>query len=93
MAVAAKGLPFELRSQHCLFYGQRQSDRAERSFGIEIILPGFIDDPEQTVFLGGSIAKGDVDLPLLERSRVPSLSMQTTSCFACAMGSDFKVGA
>src|SRR2546421_90102 len=48
----------------------RQRNRAKECFWIKVILAGFVDDPEQTVFLGHGVAKRNVDFPLLERDRV-----------------------
>jgi hypothetical protein len=53
-----------------LFDGLRQSNRAKEILRIEVILAGFIDDPDETVLLGIGVAEGYADLPLLERSRI-----------------------
>ena len=39
----------------------------------KVILPGFVDDPEQTILFGRRIAKHHVELPPLERCRVSAV--------------------
>ena len=48
----------------------RERDRAEACLWIQVIIAGFVDDPEQATPLGGGVATRSVDLPLLERRRV-----------------------
>src|SRR5262249_36879119 len=57
--------------QYRLLDGLRQGDRAKERFRIEVILPGFVDDPQEAMFLGSGVAKRNVDLPFLERRRIP----------------------
>jgi hypothetical protein len=58
------------RSKHGFPDGLRQGDRAKESSGVEIILAGFIDDPQQPAPLGVGVAQRDVDFSRLERRPV-----------------------
>src|SRR5438477_3184304 len=48
----------------------RKGDRAEECLRVEIVLAGFVDNPQQIVRLGGCITEGHVDFAPLERRRV-----------------------
>jgi len=45
-------------------------DRTKERLRIKIVFAGFVDDPQQAVFLGAGVAQRDVDFPLLERDGV-----------------------
>jgi len=51
-------------------YRDRQFDRAEERFRIEVVVAGFIDNPQHAVLLGGGVAQRDVDFALLQRDRI-----------------------
>ena len=57
-------------SEHRFLDRLRQRNRAEQGFRVDVIVSGFVYDPEKAVLLGRNVAKHDIDFSLFERSRV-----------------------
>ena len=57
------------RGQYGFPDGLRQRYRAEQSFRKEVILAGFIDDPQKSKLLGIRVAKRDVDFRFSSEAR------------------------
>src|SRR5215203_1084574 len=56
--------------QNRLSDGLGQRDRAEQRLRIQVVVAGFIDDPDEAVLPGIGVAKGDVDFSSLQRCRI-----------------------
>src|ERR1700738_3358350 len=61
---------YGLSRQHSPSDRLRQRDRTEECLRIEVILAGFIDNPQHIVLLGCCIAQRHVDFAFLERDRI-----------------------
>jgi hypothetical protein len=59
--------------QHRFLDSLRQRDPAEKHLWIEVIVTGYVDDPNETMLLRSRVAKRKVDLPLLKRRRVAAV--------------------
>src|SRR5882724_2043208 len=52
LAMTVSPQPYRLHRQYCPSDGLRQRNRTEEGFRIEVILAGFIDNPQHVVLLG-----------------------------------------
>jgi hypothetical protein len=75
--------------------GLGQRDRAKQRLWIEIVVAGFIDDPDEAVRLGIGVAKRDVDFSSLQLCQIAFVvhAHDELPCLRFCHGSIVEAGA